>query len=76
MLDEEMLKESKYYKQLVNDVQVRPLNSEDAPYCDITIRLGRYKIPDILEAITDCLFVPFKDGVRCLSSSLILLNSS
>ena len=43
MLDEEMLKDSKYYKQLVNDVQVRPLNSEDAPYCDITIRLGRYQ---------------------------------
>ena len=60
-LDEEILKANKYYDQLKNDVQTRPLNSDEAPYCNVTVRLGRHKIADILEAITDCLFVPFKE---------------
>lgn len=70
VLDEEMLKESKYYKQLDNDVQTRPLNSEDAPYCDLTIRLGKHKIVDIIEAITDCLFVPFKVSLWYISRNV------
>ena len=56
--------QNKYFGQLVNDVQIRPLDYENAPYCDITIRLTNTKmIPEILEEITDQLFVPFKIGV-------------
>ena len=63
-LDEEILLQNKYFGQLVNDVQIRPLDYENAPYCDITIRLTNTKmIPEILEELTNQLFVPFKIGV-------------
>ena len=58
-----MLKKNKYFIQIENDVQIRPLDYENAPYCDITVRLGKYEIVDILERLTDVLFVPFKIGI-------------
>ena len=61
-LDEEILKKNKYYDQLENIVVTRPLDMERAPYCEITIKLGKEPISEILEAITDVLFVPFRIG--------------
>ena len=62
-LDEEMLRENKYFEQLVNHVQTRPLEMERAPFCEITIKLGKYRISDIITEICDCLFVPFKISI-------------
>ena len=61
-LDEEILKKNKYYDQLENIVVTRPLDMERAPYCEITVKLGKEPISEILEAITDVLFVPFRIG--------------
>ena len=62
-LDEEILQKSKYYDQLENIVVTRPLDMERAPYCEITVKLGKEPISEILEAITDVLFVPFRIGL-------------
>ena len=61
-LDEEILRKNKYYDQLENVVVTRPLDIERAPYVEITIKLGKEPISEILEAITDVLFVPFRIG--------------
>lgn len=61
-MDEEILSKNKYYEQLENIVVTRPLDMERAPYCEITVKLGKEPISEILEAITDVLFVPFRIG--------------
>ena len=60
VLDEEILKKSKYFNHLENIVTTRPLDMKNAPYCEITVKLGKATISDILTAVTDCLYVPFK----------------
>ena len=63
VLDEEILRKNKYFDQLENIVVTRPIEMEKAPYAEITVKLGKSTIPEILEDICDCLFIPFKISV-------------
>ena len=62
-LDEEILSKNKYFEQMENTVITRPLDMAKAPYCEITIKLGQAPIAEILENITDMLFIPFRLGL-------------
>ena len=63
IVDEEILRKNKYFDQLENIVQTRPVDMEKAPYCEITVKLGKTAISEVLQDICDCLFIPFKISV-------------
>ena len=62
-LDEEILSKNKYFEQMEDTVITRPLDMAKAPYCEITIKLGKAPISEILENLTDVIFVPYRIGV-------------
>ena len=64
-----MLKKSRYFTQLENIVVTRPLDMEKAPYAELTVKMGKSTISEILEDICDSLFIPFKISVDFFASA-------
>ena len=50
-------------------VVTRPIEMEKAPYAELTVKLGKSKISEILEDICDSLFIPFKISVDFFASA-------
>lgn len=52
-----------------NTVVTRPIEMERAPFAEVTVKLGKSAIPEILENICDSLFIPFKISVDFFASA-------
>lgn len=52
-----------------NTVITRPLDMAKAPYAEITVKLGKAPISEILENITDVIYVPYRIGVDFYASA-------